>query len=100
MKTSYDLQIRIFPVKIRDERTGQENDDLIVLDKARLQAAQLVGQSSKELIERLYYKQGYKVLGIGKANKMTVEFQLEQVYLELIKQAEREAISIANQCDK
>lgn len=101
MKTTYDLQIRAFPVRVRDERNNWEQTDIIVLDKARLQAAQLVGQSSKELIERIYSKQGYKVLEIGKADKMTVAFQLENVYRELVEREsigkEREAVSIATE---
>lgn len=83
MKTTYDLQIRAFPVKIKDSRTGEEFDDVIVLDKNRLQAAQMIGQSSKEIIERIYNKQGYKVLNIGKADKQTVELELDSFYKEL-----------------
>ena len=88
MKTTYDLQIRAFPVKIRDERTGEEDVDIIVLDKPRLQAAQLVGQSSKELIERIYHKQGFKVMEVGKADKMTVQLQLDRVYDDLMTRKE------------
>ena len=84
MKTTFDLQVRAFPVKIRDERTGEEDVDIIVLDKPRLQAAQLVGQSSKELIERIYHKQGFKVLDVGKADKMTVQLQFDRVYDDLM----------------
>lgn len=83
MKTTFDLHIRAFPVKIRDERTGDEKSDIIVLDKARLQAAQLVGQSSKELIERIYHKQGFRVLDVGRADKLTVELRLDNMYTEL-----------------
>ena len=99
MKTTYDLQIRAFPVKIRDERTGEEDVDIIVLDKPRLQAAQLVGQSSKELIERIYHKQGFKVLEVGKADKMTVQLFLDRVYDCLMTRKEigeqQEAVAIA-----
>lgn len=84
MKTTYNLQIRAFMVTVRDERTGEEHGDIIVLDKPRLQAAQLVGQSSKELIERIYHKQGFKVLAVGKADKMAVQFQLDRVYDDLM----------------
>ena len=83
MKTNYELNIRAFPVKIRDGRTGEEKTDIIVLDKARLQAANLVGQSSKELIERIYQKEGYTVLDIGKADKIPVDIRLDNIYLEL-----------------
>ena len=100
MKTTYDLQIRAFPVVIRDERTGEELCDMIVLDKARLQAAQVVGQSSKELIERIYHKQGYKVLEILKADKATVQLELFQLYDDLTTRQEigarQEAVAIAD----
>ena len=83
VKTIYDLQIRAFPVKIVDERTGEEKTDIIVLDKQRLQAAQMVGQSSKELIERIYVRCGYRVQEIGRAHKATVELRLDNMYAEL-----------------
>lgn len=83
MKTTYDLTIRAFPVKIKDERTGEVLNDVIVLDKQRLQAANLVDQSSKEIIQRIYRKNGYKVLDIGKPDKLNVEFRLDNMYTEL-----------------
>lgn len=100
MKTTFDLQIRAFPVVIRDERTSEKLCDMIVLDKIRLQAAQLVGQSSKELIERIYHKQGYKVLEILKADKVTVQLELFQLYDDLMSRKEtgtqQEAVTIAD----
>lgn len=83
MKTTFDLPVRAFLVSILDERTGEERGDIIVLDKNRLQAAQMVGQSSKELIERIYNKEGYKVLDIGKADKLTLVLRLDNIYAEL-----------------
>lgn len=80
MKTNITLQVRAFQVVIQDERTGEEHCDLIVLDKAQLQAAQLVGQSSKELIHRLAGRQGFKVLEIGKAEKREISLNLEELY--------------------
>lgn len=88
MKTTYDLMIRAFPVKIRDGRTGEVLNDVIVLDKQRLQAANLVGQSSKELIERIYQKEGYAVLDIGKPDKLPILFRLDNMYTELTTRAE------------
>lgn len=83
MNTTYDLTIRAFPVKIEDERTGEVLNDTIVLDKQRLQAAQLIGESSKEIIQRIYHRQGYKVLDIGKPDKLTVKMNLDRIYEEL-----------------
>ena len=78
MKTFENIPIRIFPVRIQDKRSGSEIDDEIVLTKATLLAAQLVGESSKELIHRAYNREGYSVLEIGKARKMTVTVDLEE----------------------
>ena len=54
MKTNISIEARRFPVTLRDERTGEIIQSSIILDKQRLQAAQLVGQSSKELIHRCF----------------------------------------------
>ena len=54
MKTTMKITLRAFPVKIQDTRTGEIKEDRIVLTKEQLHAADLVGQSSKELITRLY----------------------------------------------
>ena len=80
MKTTLTIQARAFPVKIHDRNTGAERDDTIVLDKQQLQAAQLVGQSSKELVGRLFERQGYEVLEIGKATKREITLNLEELY--------------------
>ena len=89
MNTTFDLVVRAFPVKIVDTRTGEEQTDTIVLDKQRLQAAQLIGESSKEIIERIYQRNGYKVLDIGKPDKLTVKMNLDRIYEELTADEER-----------
>lgn len=80
MKTYMEINLRVFPVKIRDERTGLKMEDTIVLEKPRLQAAQLVGIDNKELIRRIYGQQGYKVLDIGKPLKQEIELDLKRLY--------------------
>lgn len=79
MNTSMILTLRRFPVTIKDERTGEITHDTVVLDKESLNAAQRIGQSSKELIYRIFNKYGYKVLEIGKAEKKNVEIPLHEV---------------------
>lgn len=81
MKTTMKITLRAFPVKIQDTRTGEIKEDRIVLTKEQLHAADLVGQSSKELITRLYNREGYRVLEIGKAAKQSGELNLEAAYL-------------------
>ena len=79
-----NIQLRRFTVQIRDERTGETRQDAIVLSKQQLQAAQLCGQSSKELIYRYYNREGFTVLDIGKAEKRTIPLDLEGVFNEVI----------------
>ena len=76
MRTTATIYTRRFPVTIRDGRTGAEMQDYITLDKAQLQAAQLVGMSSKELIYSIYNRRGFRVLDIGKAEKGRIEVEL------------------------
>lgn len=78
MKSFENIPVRIFPVKIRDKRSGIETDDEIILTKAILTAAQAVGESSKELIHRAYDRKGYRVLKIGKVRKLTITVDLEK----------------------
>lgn len=52
MKTTMKITLRAFPVKIQDTRTGKTTEDKIILTKEQLHAADLVGQSSKELTKR------------------------------------------------
>ena len=78
MKTFESVYVRVFPVKLRDSRSGEELTDEIVLTKAMLTAAQIVGQSSKELIHRIYNREGYSVLEIGRPRKTTVTVDLEK----------------------
>lgn len=72
MNNNFTITVRVFAVTIRDERTGSVSEDTITLTRQQLQAAQIVGQSSKELIYRLYNREGYQVLDIRKPVKMTV----------------------------
>lgn len=76
MNTSIPIGIRAFQVTCQDERTGEVSKDTIVLTKEQLRAAQTVGQSSKELIYRIFNRQGFRVLEIGKAAKREITVDL------------------------
>lgn len=78
MKNEITIQVRTYPVTIRDQRTGEQREDLLPLDKRQLQAAQLVGQSCNELIYRIYNRQGFRVLDIGKPVKREVRVDLSR----------------------
>lgn len=80
MNANIIMEVRRFPVDIRDERTGVVSRDYIVLDKPMLHAAQMVGQSSKDLIQRIYNRQGFRVLEIGKAERRSISISLEELW--------------------
>ena len=84
MKTTLSIQLRAFSVLIQDMRTGEEFEDTIVFSKQQLQAAQIIGQSSKDLIFRAYSRKGYQVLEIGKADKQEIDLGLYNLYREAV----------------
>lgn len=87
MKNEIILNLRQFPVLAHDHRAGKEEAIVVTVTKHQLQAATIVGQSSKELIERLCDRQGYSVLEIGKPSKVAVTVDLDK----LVEQHEEQA---------
>lgn len=84
MKTEIKITARAYPVQIRDERTGEKQSDTIVLDKARLQAAAMVGMSDRDLIYRLYNRQGFRVEEIGDPAKADITLDLHELYIDTV----------------
>lgn len=80
MKNEIIIQARVYPVTVRDERTGTERAEEIVLDKAQLRAMDTVRQSSTQLIYQLYNRQGFRVLNIGKPIKREIRVDLTELY--------------------
>lgn len=87
MKNEIILNLCQFPVLAHDHRDGQEKHIVVTVAKNQLQAAQVVGQSSKELIERLCDRQGYSALEIGKPFKVACVVDLDK----LVEQHEEQA---------
>ena len=81
MKNTFTIEARKFPVTVKDMRTGDITNDIIILSKQELQAAQIVGQSSKELIWRMYNRNGFHVLDIGTPEKQTLFADLEELWV-------------------
>lgn len=79
MKGKITLTLRRFPVLAHDHRTGQDEAITVTVAKHQLQAAQVVGQSSKELIERLCDRQGYTAIEIGTPDKLVVTLDLDKL---------------------
>lgn len=82
LKTTMTVQLRCFDVLVEDQRTRETKEDAIVFTLDQLHAAQIVGQSSKELIMRAYERQGYKVLDIGRAERRTATLRLDGLFWE------------------
>lgn len=80
MKNEITIQLRVFPLVVRDKQTGVERIESIVLTKGQLQAAQICGQSSKELIERLCDRQGVQAVDIGKPERRELTLDLQKEY--------------------
>lgn len=76
MKNVITVEARRFPLIIREISTGIEYGDDITLTKDQLHAAQVVFQSSKELINRICEREGFEVVSIGKAEKRTLEIDM------------------------
>ena len=81
MKIESMIQIATlrFPVTVHE---GKNESAVIpvILTKEQLQAAQIVGQSSKELICRIFNREGYTVLDIGKPERKTLEVNLNELW--------------------
>lgn len=84
MTNEITMQARAYSVTLEDQRSGEKSVELIVLDKQQLQAAQIVGQSSNELIYRMFNRQGYRVLDIGKPVKKEIVVDLTELYREAV----------------
>lgn len=82
MNTEIKITVRKYSVKIRDERTGETQGDTIVLDKARLQAAAVVGMSDRDLIFRIYNRKGFRVEEIGEPTKTDLNVDLLELFLK------------------
>lgn len=80
-KPEITIHLRRFHVALKNRESGEEVTAFLTLDKGKLQAAQLVGESSKELIKRIAARSGYKLLNvIGKPDKLTVTIPLDELW--------------------
>lgn len=82
MTNQINLTLRQFPVVAHDHRTGKEEAITVTVTRDQLRATGVVGQSSKELIERLCERQGYTVIEIGTPDKVTVTVDLDKLVEE------------------
>ena len=87
MRTSCKVSLLAFQVLSvsKEDMDGETRHwDLCVLTKEQLRAAQIVGESSKELIHRIYERNGRRVLAIGKAERAEAEIDLGRLWLDTL----------------
>ena len=82
MKTEIKIPVRAYAVKLKDTRTGGKSNDVIVLEKSRIQAAALFDLGDEDIIYRIYNRRGYRVLEIGKPEKLDLTVDLHELYYE------------------
>ena len=80
MKTEIKIPVRAYAVQIKDERSGEKKNDVIVIEKAKLQAGAMVGLGDDDIICRIYNRQGYRVLEIAPPEKLELSVDLHELY--------------------
>lgn len=91
MTTEIKIPVRVYPVTLKDTRTGKVTKDKIVLEKARLQAGALFDLGDENIIYRIYNRQGYRVLEIEKPQKIELIIDLKKAYHIQMLRATQEA---------
>ena len=89
MKTATTIKALAYPVKLKDHRTGEHLEDIIVLEKSWLQICSSEGLNicdDKHMIYRAYNLKGYEVLEIGKRKKVNLTVDLEQLYMDSLRE--------------
>ena len=80
MKYEITHLLRVFPVEVKDNRTGKVMMDRIALDRRTLENARQIGMDHEALIWRLYNQKGYYVIRIGKPMKQEAKVDLTALY--------------------
>lgn len=101
MKTEIKIPVRAYQVTLKDTRTGEVMEDTIVLEKSRIQAAALFDLGDEDIIYRTYNRKGYRVLEIGKPQKVELAIDLEELYAAQLRESitDREVIQEGEHCD-
>lgn len=92
MKNEIKIAVRAYPVVLKDTRTGEVKNDTIVLEKSRLQAGALFDLGDEDIIYRIYNRQGFRVLEIGKPDKQEITMDLTDIYAFMIEKQQEEIV--------
>lgn len=85
MKTTTKINAYAYPVTLKDNRTGERIQDVIVIPKEWLQICGSDGleiSDDKHLIFRAFNVRGYEVIEIGKRRSIQLSIDLERAYRE------------------
>lgn len=83
MRTTTTIKAFAYPVIIKDQRTGEKFEDVIVLPKEWLQICGSDGVNigdDKHMIYRAYNVKGYEVVEIQKRRSVQMTVDLEELY--------------------
>lgn len=83
MRTQTTIKALAYPVKLIDKRTREHMEDVVVLEKSWLSiCGKLDISDATHLIYRIYNPKGFEVVEIGKRQKVTLDIDLERLYME------------------
>lgn len=85
MKTTTKVKAYAYPVKLKDHRTGERMEDIIVIPKEWLYICGSDGlniSNDQHMIFRAYNIKGYEVIEIGKRHSIQLSIDLERAYRE------------------
>lgn len=75
-----EIHLLRFYARVWDPAREENREEAVTLTKDHLRAAGLVGQSSKELLQRICERQGLQLLEAGKAERRTIAFNLDSLW--------------------
>ena len=85
MKTTTKINAFAYPVTLKDNRTGERIQDVIVIPKEWLQICGSDGlniSDDKHLVYRAFNTKGYEVIEIGKRRSIQLSVDLERAFQE------------------
>lgn len=84
MKTVCTMHLRAFPVEIKDNRTGEKSVDTIVIDRDLLEKGQSINMNYEQIVCRLYNREGYHVISVGRPTRKTVDVDLLTLFTDYV----------------
>lgn len=99
MKTTTTIKAYAYLVIVKDNRTGEKFEDVIVLPKEWLQICGSEGVNicdDKRMVYRAYNVRGYDVVEIQKRRSMQLAVDLEELYNKQVQMEQLQAFGKAH----